>query len=79
MDAADLGAFRTPPGIRLVRVNLRTGLPIGPGESGVILEAFKEGTIPSTEASVIEGQGWNESPADTGLSGVPLTGTGVLY
>jgi penicillin-binding protein 1A len=71
--------FRTPPGIRLVRVNLRTGLPIGPGESGVILEAFKEGTIPSTEASVIEGQGWNESPADTGLSGVPLTGTGGLY
>ncbi|MEX0693092.1 MAG: penicillin-binding protein 1A [Rhodospirillales bacterium] len=71
--------FRTPPGIRLVRVNLRTGLPIGPGESGVILEAFKEGSIPSVEASVIEGQGWNDNSDDNSLSNVPMTGTGGLY
>ena len=33
--------FRVPSGIRLVRVNAKTGRPAGPGESNVILEAFK--------------------------------------
>lgn len=71
--------FRTPPGIRLVRVNVRTGLPIGPGETNVILEAFKEGTTPSAEAGVIEGQGWSDTNSGTSLSGAPSTGTGGLY
>lgn len=72
--------FRTPPGIRLVRVNGRTGQPIRPGESDVILEAFKEGTTPSAEeASVIEGQGWSDTSSGTSLSGAPSTGTGGLY
>ncbi len=33
--------FRVPSGIRLVRVNAKTGRPAGPGERNVILEAFK--------------------------------------
>jgi len=71
--------FRTPPGIRLVRVNARTGLPIRPGETNVILEAFKEGTTPSADASVIEGQGWTDSTSGSNISGAPSTGTGGLY
>ncbi|WNK01222.1 penicillin-binding protein 1A [Thalassospiraceae bacterium LMO-JJ14] len=71
--------FRTPPGIRLVRVNARTGLPIRPGETNVILEAFKEGTTPSADAGVIEGQGWSDTNSGTSLSGAPSTGTGGLY
>jgi penicillin-binding protein 1A len=33
--------FRAPPGIKLVRVNLKTGLPAGPGDKAAIMEAFK--------------------------------------
>ena len=33
--------FRVPSGIRLVRVNAKTGLPASPGDPNVILEAFK--------------------------------------
>ncbi len=33
--------FRAPPGIRLVRVNHKTGLPAGAGDSKAIMEAFK--------------------------------------
>jgi penicillin-binding protein 1A len=72
--------FRTPPGIRLVRVNLRTGLPISAGEGNVILEAFKEGTTPSADAGVIEGQGWTDGTTyGSDLSVAPSSGTGGLY
>jgi penicillin-binding protein 1A len=33
--------FRAPPGIKLVRVNLKTGLPAGTGDPKAIMEAFK--------------------------------------
>ena len=33
--------FRAPPGIKLVSVNLKTGLPAGPGDPKAIMEAFK--------------------------------------
>jgi penicillin-binding protein 1A len=39
--------FRIPPGIRLVRVNLQTGQRAQPGDSQVIVEAFKPGTEPN--------------------------------
>jgi penicillin-binding protein 1A len=39
--------FRTPPGIRLVRVNPSTGKPAEPGER-TIYEAFKPGNVPSS-------------------------------
>jgi penicillin-binding protein 1A len=63
--------FRIPPGIRLVRVNGKTGQLAVPGERGVILEAFKPGTVPSGRAQVLEGV--------TVDSGTPSTGTGGLY
>jgi penicillin-binding protein 1A len=39
--------FRAPPGIMLVRVNHKTGLPAGPGDKTAVLEAFKPGQEPS--------------------------------
>jgi penicillin-binding protein 1A len=39
--------FRAPPGIKLVRVNLKTGLPSGPGDPKAIMEAFKPTQDPS--------------------------------
>jgi penicillin-binding protein 1A len=38
--------FRVPPGIRLVRVDARTGRPAQLGDSNIIYEAFKPGTVP---------------------------------
>lgn len=43
-DAAGI-PFRVPSGIRLVRVNARTGEPASAGDSNVILEAFKAGDV----------------------------------
>jgi penicillin-binding protein 1A len=48
--------FRVPPGIRLVRVNAKTGLLAQPGDYPIILEAFKPGTEPEGPQPVI-GQG----------------------
>ncbi len=47
--------FRVPPGISLVRVNRETGRPAEAGDKQVILEAFKTGTSPMSQAS-IDGQ-----------------------
>ena len=49
--------FRVPPGIRLVRVNLKTGQRAQPGDDKVILEAFKPGTEPDGQSQVIMGVG----------------------
>jgi penicillin-binding protein 1A len=38
--------FRIPPGVQLVRVSHATGRPAMPGDSDVILEAFKPGQTP---------------------------------
>jgi penicillin-binding protein 1A len=46
--------FRVPAGIKLIRIDARTGMRAGPGQtSGVILEAFKPGTAPPDSYSVI--------------------------
>jgi len=63
--------FRTPPGIRLVRVNANSGLPALPGDKNVILEAFKPGEVPTRDAQVLGG-------LSVGAQG-PVTGTGGLY
>ena len=47
--------FRAPPGMKLVRVNHKTGLPSGPGDKTAILEAFKPGEEPA--GSVAEEMG----------------------
>lgn len=50
--------FRIPPGIRLVRVDARTGQRATSATEKVIYEAFKPGTEPSDQPSgVIEGVG----------------------
>jgi penicillin-binding protein 1A len=64
--------FRIPPGIRLVRVNARTGLPAQRGERGVILEAFKPGTEPTGKQAVLDGSGESSKSS-------PRLGTGGLY
>jgi penicillin-binding protein 1A len=48
--------FRVPPGIRLVRVDLKSGQRKSSG-AGVIFEAFKPGTEPNGQGTVIGGSG----------------------
>jgi len=46
--------FRVPAGIKLIRVDARSGMRVGPGAEGrVILEAFKPGTAPPDNYSVV--------------------------
>ena len=45
--------FRVPPGIKLIRIDARTGMRVGPGEGKVILEAFKPGTAPPDNYAII--------------------------
>jgi penicillin-binding protein 1A len=46
--------FKVPAGIKLVRVDAKTGMRAGPGDGGrTILEAFKPGTAPPDNYSVI--------------------------
>jgi penicillin-binding protein 1A len=75
--------FRVPAGIKLIRVDARTGMRVGPGATGnVILEAFKPGTAPPDNYSVIgvadaEGRSLTVSPdADRTIL---RPGTGGLY
>jgi len=63
--------FRIPPGIRLVRLNLDTGRVARAGDSKVILEAFKPGTVPSGDEAIVDG-GYNPrtGQASSGTSGL---------
>ncbi len=81
--------FRVPAGIKLVRVDLKTGQRAGPGSEKVILEAFKPGTAPPDSYSVV-GYGNSEQGAPgrgpPGFFGVSpdadravRSGTGGLY
>jgi penicillin-binding protein 1A len=47
--------FRTPPEIRLVRINAETGQLARPGDRRVFLEAFKPGTVPRGDQAVLDG------------------------
>ncbi len=67
--------FRIPPGVRMVRINARTGLLARNGDRDVILEAFKPGTEPTGESQILEGQSW--SPGGGGVSSA--SGTGGLF
>jgi penicillin-binding protein 1A len=43
-----------PAGIKLIRIDAKTGMRVGPGATGgVILEAFKPGTAPPDSYSVL--------------------------
>jgi penicillin-binding protein 1A len=65
--------FRVPPGIRLVRVDAATGKPAQPGDTRVIYEAFKPGSVPSgAEEQALD----NDEPM-RGLPYGPLPAAGV--
>jgi len=73
--------FKIPAGIKLIRVDAKTGLRAGPGDTGkTILEAFKPGTAPSDNYSAIgvaDADGRTIAPdADRSLF---RPGTGGLY
>ncbi len=73
--------FRVPAGIKLIRVDPKSGMRAGPGDQRVILEAFKPGTAPPDNYSVVgvsdaDGRPVGVSPeADRAVR----TGTGGLY
>ncbi len=72
--------FRVPPGIRLVRVNLKTGQRPAAGDEGpVILEAYKPGTEPNGETVVIDGSGDSLTGTSTAPAAGPPSSTGGLY
>jgi len=74
--------FRVPPGIKLIRVDAKSGMRAGPGDPKVILEAFKPGTAPPDSYSVI---GTEAASSGGGMvspdsAAVPVRpGTGGLY
>jgi len=79
--------FRVPPGIKLIRVDLKTGMRAGPGSDRVILEAFKPGTAPPDNGAVVGyGDGGDNGGRPPFFGNVPpdagravRSGTGGLY
>jgi penicillin-binding protein 1A len=75
--------FRVPTGIKLIRIDPKTGLRAGSGGGNAILEAFKPGTAPPDSyqlinpfgASANAGGGGPSSESNRAIS----TGTGGLY
>jgi penicillin-binding protein 1A len=72
--------FRMPPGIKLVRVSLKTGLRASPDDTGAVMEAFKAEEEPDDAYSVIgftdpyaqssnagsaSGGGWQPAPSSS--------------
>jgi penicillin-binding protein 1A len=45
--------FQPPTGIKLIRVNVKTGMRASPGDAQVISEAFKPGTAPPDGSAVV--------------------------
>src|SRR6476660_9158791 len=77
--------FRVPPGIKLVRVDLRSGMRAGPGTERAIVEAFKPGTAPPDSYSVMGSGDAPEGGRSWGVGVSPdadravRSGTGGLY
>ena len=44
--------FRVPPGLKLIRIDPKSGMRIAAGSPGGLLEAFKPGTAPPDSYSV---------------------------
>jgi penicillin-binding protein 1A len=63
--------FKVPAGIKLIRVDAKTGMRVGPSTQKAILEAFKPGTAPPDSYSVV---GFGNGESDNGPS---LFGRGV--
>jgi len=75
--------FRVPAGIKLVRVDLKSGMRAGPGDSGrTILEAFKPGTAPPDNYAAIgmaDGNGQVLTVSPDANRAIMRPGTGGLY
>jgi len=76
--------FRVPPGIKLIRVDLKTGQRAGPDSQKVILEAFKPGTAPPDNPAVVGyGNGGDtrffSNGPPPGADRAVRSGTGGLY
>ena len=76
--------FAPPPGIKLIRVDPKTGLRAALGQPGTIFEAFKPGTGPSDSAPVIGFGGPDDQQQPYRVSpdadrAVRSGGTGGLY
>ncbi|MFS8038707.1 penicillin-binding protein 1A [Xanthobacter sp. AM11] len=69
--------FRVPAGIKLVRIDRKSGQRAGSGDGGAILEAFKPGTAPPDSYSVVGYSGTD--PAAPEADRPPRAGTGGLY
>jgi penicillin-binding protein 1A len=71
--------FRVPAGIKLIRIDARSGLRASPGAEKVILEAFKPGTAPPDSASIIgygESEGQMDDPIERRPMAIPSFGSG---
>ena len=75
--------FRVPAGIKLIRVDAKSGMRAGPGDSGrTILEAFKPGTAPPDNYSVIgvaDADGRQLTVPPDADRTIMRSGTGGLY
>jgi penicillin-binding protein 1A len=54
--------FRVPPGIKLIRIDPKSGMRIAAGSPGGLLEAFKPGTAPPDSYSIIGYEGGDPRP-----------------
>ena len=75
--------FKIPAGIKLVRVDAKSGMRAGPGQtSGVILEAFKPGTAPPdnySDIGVADADGRPLQPSPDADRSLFRPGTGSIY
>jgi penicillin-binding protein 1A len=74
--------FRVPAGIKLIRIDPKSGMRAGPGDQRVILEAFKPGTAPPDNYSVIgvtDADGRPLGVSSEADRAVRSTGTGGLW
>jgi len=75
--------FKIPAGIKLVRVDSKSGMRAAPGQTGgVILEAFKPGTAPSDnygDIGVADADGRPLLPSPDADRSLFRPGTGGLY
>ncbi|WFU20552.1 penicillin-binding protein 1A [Bradyrhizobium sp. CB3481] len=75
--------FKVPPGIRLVRIDAKSGMRPNPGDGGrTILEAFKPGTAPPDSYSMVgvaDSDGRVPQPISPETDTIMRPGTGRLY
>ena len=74
--------FRVAPGIELIPVDHRSGMPVAAGTPGAIMEAFKAGTGPGDGPTPVLGEDYAAGPPTSPNQPPPASvgeGTGGLY